>query len=236
MTALLTTAEAVHGGINAQARSWRGVDGMEQRVGRLADVVESAAQGYVTLVYDIPEKKRSACPNPSRTLWPHGFRLNFSCWVMPKERLAHADIVALLAHWKAHGIRAHVIEYAESQMAVVRGIAREKLEEEVRRVHTSLIEGIIAADDALKAALDEEAPEGADELAKAEADIEARHDHKARVRSRLSQASRELDAAIGCAELFDEREALSDLFEGVRAALRSREGALQAATASRRAA
>lgn len=224
----LVTGNAVVSGIAAKVTAFRGVDDMERRVERLKDVVESTRKQYVTLVYDIPTAKNADCPNPSRLLWGHGFRLNFSCWVMPKGQLEAPAVVELMGEWKQHGIKHYVIEYAESQMDVVRAIAQEKLDEELRRVHTSLIECIMAADDALKTVMAEFV---GPLTPKMEDNILSARDN--RVRARINLAIKEFRAALKCAELFDESENLADLFAGVRSAIIAHKEAFNATAEAR---
>jgi hypothetical protein len=198
------------------------VDSMEQRVQTLKRTVEESGKEYVDLSYDIPTSKNSEVGNPSRMLWKYGFRRQLSCWTMPKHNLEAPEIKDLIAEYEAQGITVDVIVFAEHQMEVVRKIAARKLDEQVRDIHTSLINAIITADEALKKAQEKEAAEKAgtseeDTESKSAVVTVARRNQ--RVRSSLRKAVEDFQNAVHCAELFDQSENLADLFAGIRSAI-----------------
>jgi hypothetical protein len=222
------SASRLYHGIAASTNGGGG-DAVSQKLESLQAAAEMASGAYVMLVYDIPTSKNHLAPNPSRMLWRHGFRLNFSCWVLPAKELENEEIAALLDNWAIAGIKHYVIEYAESQMEVVRKIAAEKIDEELRRIHGSLIACIDSADQALKAAI--QSPEW--QAMDADARRERENYRCAAIRSRINLAVKEFAAALACAEMYDATERLADLLAGVRAAIRSRQEAF-AITASLR--
>jgi hypothetical protein len=209
--ALNNTAAAVAN--KSLARAGNDLAGMEK-------VVADCSQPFVMLIYDIPSRLSSECPNPSRLLWRHGFRLNLSCWVLPLREMDALPLVDLMALWAEHGVRVHCIEYAESQRDKIKAIAVEKLEEELRRQHTSLIVNLSSADEWLKKAL--EAADGEKGLAKAGAT------YKGRMRLVFREASNMLDAAILCAQTYDDTGMTSDLVNGLRQAIAAKKAAFEA--------
>lgn len=200
--------------------SERTIENTEVRIARLQEVINNiSADGYVMLVYDIPTDKNDVCPNPSGMLWRYGFRMNLSCWVIPTRNMERARIKEELALWDANKIKWHVVPYADSAMDQIRGIAQEKLDEEVRRVHTSFIEMIATADETLKekyAEFDAIVKEGGEVTTKQREKVESLRDN--RVRTILRQAAERLNAAIECAEAFDTTEQLADLLRGIKTA------------------
>lgn len=187
----------------------------EVKIETLQRVVSKVSNdNYVMLVYDIPTAKNDVCPNPSNLLWRHGFRINLSCWVIPSKRLETRTIKAIFQTWDANNIVYHTVPYAEHAMEQIRKIARLNLDQEIRRVHTSLIEKIAAADEQLQQAIKaEDATPNATEAADAYRDN--------RVRSAIKLAAEQLDAAISCAEAFDATEDVASLLDGLRNAIRS---------------
>jgi hypothetical protein len=216
--AIARTAERT--AVNNVAGVYRG-EALSQANGveKMAASVETLkGTKFAMLVYDIPTHKNDVCPNPSGLLWKHGFRMNLSCWVMPMDRLTHPDVTELLNLWTANGIVNHVVEYAESQNEKIRAIAQTKLEEEIRRLHTSLIETLGNATDAYNAAV---AQLEAENLLTPKAEDIANSRRISRWKQILKESGERLNAAVACAELFDDTMNLSDLIESVRAAVDS---------------
>lgn len=223
MSILNGSNKALYAGIAArEIRQAGGENTHELRINGLTAVIESE-ESYVMLCYDIPTHKNREVPNPSKTLWSHGFRINLSCWVLPASELDHPVLMDLFASFKTHKIRTHVIEYADSQVGKVREIAAEKLREELVRAHTSLIERIGAANDALRAA--EQALDATDHTVGL-----AREKRTKQLKAIIRDAGDALDAAISCAELFDQNDRVADLLKGLRLAIASQRAALKGAT------
>lgn len=197
----------------------------EVRIEQLSKTIESCKGELSMLIYDIPSSKNQECPNPSSLLWWYGFRLNKSCWVLPEKGLNSSKVQNLLSHWKQHGIEVHIIPYAEHALAQIRAIARTKLEEEIRRVHTSLITRIASASDRLQEAMTE--LEAQEDTTQKERDLVAsKRDNE--VRAILEKSAEGLKASIACAEAFDETETVSDLIKGLRQAIRSEQATFNA--------
>jgi hypothetical protein len=193
-----------------------GVDEVEIRVDALQRAVKGTESGFYMVIYDIPVKMNKQCPNPSHIFWRYGFRLNDSCWVFTGKGLNTNCVQSELRLWQQHKIATFIIRYHDDEVAQIRAIAQIKLEEEIRRVHTSLITTIDRADQQLKDALVEVScvtPEARDE---------AQKKRDLAVRARINTATEALDAAISCAEHFDTSESVSELLRGLRMAVRSR--------------
>jgi hypothetical protein len=143
-----------------------------------------ALQGDVyMLIYDIPDALSEVCPNPSGQLWPVGFRLNKSCWVLPQASLDSSTVRELLAHWANYpGVECHIIPYAERALTQIREIAAEKIRQRIVEIHTSFIKRLDAASERLEKARAE-----LDEVAKETPDVEAEH-HQGQQRSIHHQA------------------------------------------------
>jgi hypothetical protein len=212
---IVATTAAAHALTNSSA------DYAEARIRRLQKIVEKVSNDtYVMLVYDIPTSKNDDCPNPSGTLWRHGFRMNLSCWVLPSKQLDSPRIKRLLAHWQAHKIKVHIVPYAKEAIDQIRAIARENLDEEVRRVHTALITNIDSADRALSSAIKKMEEENTCTNDEQQREVDKRNN---KVRAQFKLAAERLDAAIQCAEVFDESENMEALIVGVREAIRSQQ-------------
>jgi type II secretory pathway component PulM len=177
-----------------------------------------ALQGDVyMLIYDIPDALSEVCPNPSGQLWPVGFRLNKSCWVLPQASLDSSTVRELLAHWANYpGVECHIIPYAERALTQIREIAAEKIRQRIVEIHTSFSERL------------EKARAELDEVAKETPDVVSQRDYEKlnttkdnNVRSIIKQSAASLEAALTCARLFDEEENVADLFEGLRQAINS---------------
>lgn len=217
-------AEQVYSGIARRTEAPVAIDDVGRRIAVLQQIVDvTNVNGYVMLVYDIPENKNDVVKNPSNILWWHGFRMNLSCWVLPTSRLDHYQIEQLMAHWRSHNIEFHVVEYSERSMARIRQIAQLKLDKEIRRTHTALIENIANADQALAEAMAELARQEAEgkEVTNDERLAEEVYRHN-QVRTQLREAGKRLDAVISCAEVFDSTMEVNHLIQGLRDALKVR--------------
>lgn len=216
-TVLATAARA------EQRTLGRGVDAAEIRINQLQQTCRTLEGEISMLIYDIPSNLDQECPNPSNMLWPYGFRLNKSCWVLPEKGLNAAAVQQLLAHWSHYpAVEVHVIPYAEHAKAQIRRIAGEKLREEIIRAHTSLINRLASASQRLadaRAELDAAAERG--EQISAEQYDTAERRRESDIRSILKKAGESLAASISCAEMFDETENVQDLLAGLRAAVSS---------------
>ena len=213
------TEEAVQSGIASRVFIEGEAEDAEKAIRRGEAIVEKCIGPFFMLIYDIPTDKNKQCPNPSGKLWKHGFRLNLSCWVLPAKELQSATVRQLLALWERESIETHIIEFAESQVEKVKAIAVKKLEDEVRRQHSSLLALIESADKALRETMDDF---DADWAAG-----EAYRDN--RVRAAIKKASEGLDAAIACAAIFDDSMQTRDLIEALRAAFDAQREAFNAA-------
>lgn len=187
----------------------------EHRISHLQNVVTACDESYWMLQYDIPEVKNDDCPNPSALLWRYGFRSTKSVWILPERNLKAQEVVDLLALWTAHKIKVRVWKYDAEEVSKIKDAAREELEDEIRRAHTSLIESIGSADKQLKEALEIEGPMTPNSVDKAE---EYRDN---RVRATIRIAAEALDRAIACAQLFDQTENVNDLLEALRETVNS---------------
>jgi hypothetical protein len=206
------------------------VDEMGTRIKALQKASQQAEDGFVMLIYDIPSVMDDLCPNPSPKLWRVGFRLNDSCWVLPTKNLEHGIVTDLLTLWHSaelngRKVKTYTIEYAESQNEKVREIAREKLSEEIVRIHTSLITRLDSAAKRLDAAREElrSSPlwNEADEDK-----LECKRGNE--VRAIIRQSATLLESAIECAQTFDETENVADLLNALRDAIRSERDAFNA--------
>lgn len=244
-----TAAQTVMGTVNLiNRRHVAGTDEMERRVNTLRSVSETLRGDVYMLIYDIPEALSSECPNPSRDFWRVGFRLNKSCWVMPQKGLDSHTVQNTLKHWesvphtrvevpglpgyfRSVGVKVHVIKYAADQLATIRQIAADMLQEELIRIHTSLIQRIASADDRLREAqeaLRQTELEGTSVSANDRERAEAARDNSAR--ATLRDAMECFAAALKSAEAFDETDSLSDLFTAVRESIRAEALAFNART------
>jgi hypothetical protein len=218
-----STCEVTEARISNRVNGY-GVDNAERRINQLQKVVKEVDQQYSMLIYDIPTSMNEECPNPSRTLWNYGFRLNLSCWVLPERGLNSHDVKELIALWKSHGLETHVIQYSKEAMGQIREIARTKLREEIVRVHQSLIERIGNASDRYKEAEKELLSRATPATA---ADFERLEALRiGNVRGALTAAGQALEASVNCARMFDEEENVKDLLKGLRAAVASEKASL----------
>jgi hypothetical protein len=200
------------------------VSNVETELKRLERAAKTLAGDVYMLIYDIPDALSESCPNPSGQLWPVGFRLNKSCWVLPQVSLDSSTVRELLAHWSDHPtVECHIIPYAERALAQIREIAAEKIRQRIVEIHTSFIKRLDAASERLekaRAELDQVAQETPDVVSQRDYEkVDAARDNN--VRAILKQSAAALEAALACARLFDEQENVADLFEGLRQAINS---------------
>lgn len=191
---------------------------------RLEKAARTLQGDVYMLIYDIPDALSESCPNPSGQLWPVGFRLNKSCWVLPQASLDSSTVRELLAHWANYPtVECHIISYADRALAQIREIAAEKIRQRVVEIHTSFIKRLDAASERLekaRAELDEVSRETPDVVSQRDYDkLNTTKDNS--VRAILKQSAAALEAALTCARLFDEEENVADLFEGLRQAINS---------------
>jgi hypothetical protein len=191
---------------------------------RLEKAARTLQGDVYMLIYDIPDALSEVCPNPSGHLWPVGFRLNKSCWVLPQASLDSPTVRELLAHWSNYPtVECHIIPYAERALAQIREIAAEKIRSRIVEIHTSFIKRLDAASERLEKArteLDEVSRETPEVVSQRDYDkVEATRDNN--VRSIIKQSAASLEAALTCARLFDAEENVEDLFEGLRQAINS---------------
>jgi hypothetical protein len=222
----------VHATANGVDQRTRVASNGQGEVGKSRGRTEEAGDGLprplqgdvYMLIYDIPDALSEVCPNPSGQLWPVGFRLNKSCWVLPQVSLDSSTVRELLAHWANYpGVECHIIPYAERALAQIREIAAEKIRQRVVEIHTSFITRLDAASERLqraRAELDQVSRETPDVVSQQDYDkLNAIKDNN--VRAILKQSASALEAALTCARLFDEEENVADLFEGLRQAINS---------------
>jgi hypothetical protein len=200
------------------------VNRAEADLKRLEKAARTLAGDVYMLIYDIPDALSEVCPNPSGQLWPVGFRLNKSCWVLPQASLDSSTVRELLAHWANYPtVECHIIPYADRALTQIREIAAEKIRSRIVEIHTSFITRLDAASERLqraRAELDQVARETPDVVSQRDYDkVEAAKDNN--VRSILKQSAAALEAALTCARLFDEEENVADLFQGLRQAINS---------------
>jgi hypothetical protein len=222
------TVHATARGVDRQTRVASNGQGEVSRAEADLKRLEKAArtlQGDVyMLIYDIPDALSEVCPNPSGQLWPVGFRLNKSCWVLPQASLDSSTVRELLAHWGDHPtVECHIIPYAERALAQIRDIAAEKIRQRIVDIHTRFIKKLDNASRRLEKARAE-----LDQVAKETPDVVSQRDYDklsalkdSNVRAILKQSAASLEAALTCARLFDAEENVADLFEGLRQAINS---------------
>jgi hypothetical protein len=203
---------------------------------RLAAAALAAEEEYVYLFYDIPDKgpDGKTIPNPSPLLRWYGFRMNLSCWCLPRKGVDGDDITELLAYWDALGcIWFHVAPQPKEQNATHRRIARLKLEEEMRKAHTSLIRRMANADEAYAEA--EAYLKSSDVVG----DLTARQYEEAvlrrdgDVRTILTEVAESMRAAAAAAEAFDATEQIAPLKDALLHALRAEAEAYNAVAITR---
>lgn len=196
----------------------------ERNIDQMSRVFKTLKGDMWKLDYDIPTT--SEVQNPSRLLWNFGFRSSESVWVLPDESKNHPTVQELFSYWRENGITFWTIRYHPDDMKVVKEQAHHRLCEEIRRQHKSLIECILAAD--TKLADDEKALDAQEQAAtdkERKAIISKRNNA---VRSRIKIAWQELREVVKSAEIFEETEAIADLVDGLKKAIRAQAAAFNA--------
>lgn len=206
-----------------EALTTASLDGAEARLAGLRSVLENIPEdGYVLLIYDIPDALQKECPNPCRILWPHGFPVNLSGRIMRADKMGHPVVTELFALWDEHSTERYGYDNDGRPMGVeyyaipipmmteqLKQLCRQKIDRELIRLHRALIKNIASADDKLAALI------GAEETtAQQVEDGEDARNNK--VRANIRKATEGLLATIACAEEFDEKGNLLDLFKGLR--------------------
>jgi hypothetical protein len=221
---VVATANGVDQRTRVVSNSQGEVSKAEADLKRLEKAARTLQGDVYMLIYDIPDALNESCPNPSGKLWPVGFRLNKSCWVLPQASLDSSTVRELLAHWSNYpGVECHIIPYADRALVQIREIAAEKIRQRIVEIHTSFITRLDAASERLekaRAELDQVSRETPDVVSQRDYEkVEASKDNN--VRAILKQSAAALEAALTCARLFDEEENVADLFQGLRQAINS---------------
>lgn len=216
----------------------------QDRTGEAAarlDRLDRALSGRVYLfTYDIPDRLKDECPNPSDLLKPIGYRINLSCWVVTEQVLQGPIVKGLQEHWDSVpaitetftldgiayeeriAVSHHAILFDASQLSKMREMARDQLAKELRNLHRSLIERIDRAADTLQKARNalEQAESGGTEVTEKDRE-RAENAYLNAFRAAVRDSITDLEAAIECAEIYDDLGSLPDLIAGVRAAVNS---------------
>lgn len=201
----------------------KNVDSIEQQVETLKAL--SKCKNWIQVNYDIPV---GTYPNPSPWLWRHAFRLTESVWMFTDETFARKDVQDMLEAFNKDYVVTNpitgqdeikrvtydILPQSESENARIRGIAINRLDNEVRRIHTSLIRLLDnAAQNLDKVRTDVE------KTAKDLESSQASYDQT--VRNLLRSSAKSLETAIAGAEAFDATEETAHLFNALRAAIQS---------------
>jgi hypothetical protein len=101
----------------------------------------------VELTYDIP--KKSGLTNPSPVLRRVGFRVNFSTWALPQEKVPYP----LLAALTEGGARWTIVKYDAGEADKLIGMAVEALRQEVARAGRSAEQSCERARERIEVAL-----------------------------------------------------------------------------------
>lgn len=214
------TTQRLHRGHSSMVAPVQGdMDATERQIKSLEKIAASMDADYTEISYDIPQELNRL--NPSKWLWRHGFRRQLSNWVLLTSNLNHPEVVAWLEVLATHGIVVDTLDVAKHEKEKIKRWAVRELENKIRQEHTSLINNIASADAKLREIqLDDEKSSRELEVADAARDN--------RVRSIIKTACEQLDAAIKCAELFDETMKNDDLVTALRAAIQARASAFNA--------
>jgi hypothetical protein len=231
------TARFILDRIDARIPAGAGPHPATARLERLAAASLAAEEEMVYLFYDIPDRHPATgktIPNPSPLLRWYGFRMNLSCWCVPRKSVDGDDITELLAYWDALGcVWFHVAPQPREQNATHRRIAGVRLEEEMRKAHTSLIQRMANADAAYAEA------EAHLKSSDAIGDVTARQyeeillDRDSAVRDILKEVSESMRAAASAAEAFDATERVAPLKDALLHALRAEADAYNAVAITR---
>lgn len=164
--------------------------------------------------------------NPASSFRGIGIHLDGSNWLMTAEGLASEEVQDFFTNMDEHksfqGREGESPAYWHTMLRQEEyekfvNIAQNKFCAHVRKLHASLIECIANADEALATAMKSE--EWTTLTAKQQETAQSYRNN--RIRARIKNADKELADAIKCAEAFDMNENLTDLFAGLRAAIRS---------------
>lgn len=206
------------------------VDDVERKIKGMQEVIEVVStEDYYLFWYYI--NSLSKLPNPSHLLWGLGFfRFDGSCWIGPKKKVpALADITNEWDQYKETTLTNGkvevdycIIRQPSEYREMFKQRARKALDEEIRRVHTSLIDCIANADETLKKVLEKEGVTWNQER-------KAESIRDSAIRARIRKAQEELKNCINCALSFDEMERVSDLIAALRAAINSQKESFNAA-------
>ncbi len=171
----------------------------------------------VALSYDIPSANQ--VENPSGLLRRFSYRFNLSCWIMPEGRIPYD----LLAAWDTADINYRTYKLDKGETDKVKEDAKKAIDAETRRIHASLIESIGDAQAIYDAAIAEVQDLQTGDATQARL-MKARED---KVRAALKRAGEGLNAAVECAQVFDQTENVKDAIEGLRLAIASQQDAYQ---------
>lgn len=216
-----TTGKAIKNGISVRTTG-KGIDAAERRINTLQEVAKKLKGTFWQVEYDIPIKKDATTgntiggiiPNPSKWFWKIAIRLTKSCWIMPEEKFLSSSMTEWMKEAKEAGCKIRTIKYAADQIDTIHQIAVEELSDEIRRLHTALINNIGSADEQLKLAIEGDKTHNEQQA--------AQNIRDGKIRKEIRDAGEALDNAIVCAELFDSKEEVCDLLNGLREAVRAR--------------
>lgn len=198
------------------------------RVEQAEAVIARLNEPQWMLQYDIPDSAEEG--NPSWLMWKAGFfRLTKSVWVGSESCTKSPLIETLMSTYRQKGIRAYLIPFAESANAQLRALAQERLREMLVEIHGSLVQRIASAAQFLadgQAAMEADRKRGEEVTSRRQEALADRYD--GRMRSALQVAAERLEVAIRFAEMYDHREQVSDLLDGLRSAIRSEAAAFNA--------
>lgn len=214
-------------GVQARAKS----DETGTHLSRLSNACDTLADQdlYIFWYYIPAELSEREVENPSAMLWRYGFRFDGSCWIMPEKSMKSEAITSLLAYWKTVppvevrgkgmvGVRTHLTRVHPDDMEDMVAMAKDRLSEEIRRVHQSVIERIASAGATLEKAIAEcENEQNRRVKAKAEDKAQAVRDNA--VRAILRKASEAMLNCVACAQAFDETESAKDLLSALRSVI-----------------
>lgn len=236
------TQEAEVSGLQRISRGL--VQGLEQQVASLKAIDRPNLELWC-VNYDIPcatdpetgrRLSTGVVPNPSDWWWAFGARLTLSQWLFTREGLEDPLVQECIQSWldrPEKDVKVRVVKQCPSQTELLRGWAREKLQEMVGKAHQSMIDCIATAHDrwqAAEKALDEQqlnqitlSTRRKRNLSKLDQDT----------RNVLRAAAADLNNAIKCAEQFDMTEDVQDLLRAFRLAVHSQRQSFNAEARAR---
>ncbi len=198
-----------------------GIDATERSIDSMRKVIEKLKkEGVWQIQYDIGQD--TGVTNPSNILWRYGFRSTLSCWILPQSSMEKTRVQDLLKHWEETGVDVTILPIGAEGIETIIRKAEKELDREIRRVHTSLINNIAAADQRLKdaqAKFEEREKIGDNVTDKEQQTALAKRDND--VRKNLRLAGNFLNDAIICAEMFDNTERVEHLLKALRECLKS---------------